>query len=206
MERVAAGLAGNEPVLLVGETGTGKTTLLSRVAEMVGVMDCLVPVFYVAHGPCAQAVALSLLQGPDPRQQVWYDFWLGSAESPDLGAEFKSSCGQSQESAAVHCRAGTQRQSFGVAAVHSFPQFPSKIWNVTRQTTLDSVQPLLTGSQPSILPVAYPQVGAKLVAFNLSQQTDSSDLLGGFKPVDVRDALLPLLAPFLALVQRTFSK
>ncbi|MEW5309894.1 MAG: hypothetical protein WDW38_001740 [Sanguina aurantia] len=85
MERVAAGLAGNErnePVLLVGETGTGKTTLLSRVAEMVG---------------------------------------------------------------------------------------------------------------------------AKLVAFNLSQQTDSSDLLGGFKPVDVRDALLPLLAPFLALVQRTFS-
>lgn len=50
------------------------------------------------------------------------------------------------------------------------------------------------------------QVGAKLVAFNLSQQTDSSDLLGGFKPVDVRDALLPLLAPFLALVQRTFSK
>lgn len=39
MERVAAGLAGNEPVLLVGETGTGKTTLLSRVAEMVSVLD-----------------------------------------------------------------------------------------------------------------------------------------------------------------------
>jgi hypothetical protein len=35
--------------------------------------------------------------------------------------------------------------------------------------------------------------GATLVAFNLSQQTDSSDLLGGFKPVDARDALLPLL-------------
>lgn len=29
---------------------------------------------------------------------------------------------------------------------------------------------------------------------NLSQQTDSSDLLGGFRPVQPRDALLPLLA------------
>ncbi len=38
------------------------------------------------------------------------------------------------------------------------------------------------------------QAGAKLVVLNLSQQTDSSDLLGGFRPVQPRDALLPLLA------------
>lgn len=49
-------------------------------------------------------------------------------------------------------------------------------------------------------------VGRPLVAFNMSQQTDSSDLLGGFKPVDARDALLPLLNPFLALVRRTWTK
>ncbi|KAG1662050.1 hypothetical protein FOA52_005297, partial [Chlamydomonas sp. UWO 241] len=48
--------------------------------------------------------------------------------------------------------------------------------------------------------------GATLVAFNLSQQTDSSDLLGGFKPVDARDALLPLLQPFNALVRKTYSR
>lgn len=35
MERVAAALAQNEPVLLVGETGTGKTTTLSHLANMV---------------------------------------------------------------------------------------------------------------------------------------------------------------------------
>ncbi|GFH33487.1 AAA domain-containing protein, partial [Haematococcus lacustris] len=39
-----------------------------------------------------------------------------------------------------------------------------------------------------------------------SQQTDSSDLLGGFKPVEPRDALLPLLAPFQDLIRRTWSK
>ena len=37
-------------------------------------------------------------------------------------------------------------------------------------------------------------MGAPLVVLNLSQQTDSSDLLGGFRPVQPRDALLPLLA------------
>ena len=50
------------------------------------------------------------------------------------------------------------------------------------------------------------QVGAKLVSFNLSQQTDSSDLLGGFKPVGAQEALLPLLNPFQTLVRATWTK
>jgi hypothetical protein len=36
MERCAAALAQREPVLLVGETGTGKTTTLSHLANLVG--------------------------------------------------------------------------------------------------------------------------------------------------------------------------
>jgi midasin len=35
MERAAAALAQREPVLLVGETGTGKTTTLSHLANLV---------------------------------------------------------------------------------------------------------------------------------------------------------------------------
>lgn len=50
------------------------------------------------------------------------------------------------------------------------------------------------------------QVGIKLVVLNLSQQTDSSDLVGGFKPVQPRDALLPLLDTFQGLVRYTWSK
>jgi midasin len=49
-------------------------------------------------------------------------------------------------------------------------------------------------------------VGAKLMAFNMSQQTDSSDLLGGYKPVGVGEALLPLLEPFGELLRRTWRR
>jgi len=50
------------------------------------------------------------------------------------------------------------------------------------------------------------QAGAKLVVLNLSQQTDSSDLLGGFRPVEARDALAPLLPAFADLVTRTWTR
>ena len=44
------------------------------------------------------------------------------------------------------------------------------------------------------------------MVLNLSQQTDSSDLVGGFKPVEPRDALLPLLDTFQRLVRITWSR
>ncbi len=40
MEAVAVATAQQEPVLLVGETGTGKTTLVQQIAEQV---CCLMP-------------------------------------------------------------------------------------------------------------------------------------------------------------------
>ena len=50
------------------------------------------------------------------------------------------------------------------------------------------------------------QVGASLVVLNLSQQTDSADLLGGFRPVQPAEAFRPLLARFAPLFAATFSK
>ena len=47
-------------------------------------------------------------------------------------------------------------------------------------------------------------VGAKLVVLNLSQQTDSSDLLGGFRPIQPAEAVAPLLERFADLVRRTW--
>ena len=49
-------------------------------------------------------------------------------------------------------------------------------------------------------------VGAKLMVLNLSQQTDSSDLLGGFKPISPKDVLLPLVHRVLDLMKRTWTK
>ena len=50
------------------------------------------------------------------------------------------------------------------------------------------------------------QVGAKMVVLNLSQQTDSSDLVGGFRPIHPADAVLGLLGDFTGLVQRTWRR
>lgn len=36
LERIACSVRYNEPVLLVGETGTGKTTLVQNMAMMLG--------------------------------------------------------------------------------------------------------------------------------------------------------------------------
>ncbi|KAJ3022651.1 AAA ATPase midasin, partial [Thoreauomyces humboldtii] len=44
-----------------------------------------------------------------------------------------------------------------------------------------------------------------LVVINMSQQSDSSDLLGGFKPVDVRVLAVSVLNEFEALFAQTFS-
>ena len=40
MEAVAVAAAQHEPVLLVGETGTGKTTLVQEIAQQVRAMGC----------------------------------------------------------------------------------------------------------------------------------------------------------------------
>ena len=50
------------------------------------------------------------------------------------------------------------------------------------------------------------QVNAKLVVVNLSQQTDSSDLIGGFRPLAPADAVNALLPAFIELVRRTWRR
>lgn len=48
-------------------------------------------------------------------------------------------------------------------------------------------------------------LGFNLTAINLSQQTESGDLLGGYKPVDVRSLAVPLKETFDELFGKTFS-
>lgn len=44
------------------------------------------------------------------------------------------------------------------------------------------------------------------MVLNLSQQTDSADLLGGFRPVQPAEAFRPLLERFYLLFTATFTK
>ncbi|KAF4163409.1 hypothetical protein CNMCM6936_000870 [Aspergillus lentulus] len=45
----------------------------------------------------------------------------------------------------------------------------------------------------------------KLTVVNLSQQSESTDLLGGFKPVNIRTMAVPMLDEFITLFELTFS-
>jgi midasin len=69
---------------------------------------------------------------------------------------------------------------------------------------------LLTGEtgtgKTSLVQHLASRVGAKMVVVNLNQQTDSSDLLGGFKPVEVRQLAQELLEELMALLPRVTSK
>jgi midasin len=48
-------------------------------------------------------------------------------------------------------------------------------------------------------------LGKKLVAFNLSQQSEAGDLLGGFKPVNARSLMIPLKEEFDDLFEESFG-
>jgi midasin len=73
------------------------------------------------------------------------------------------------------------------------------------------VEPLLlvgeTGTGKTAL-VQYlaRQVGAELTVLNLSNQSDSTDFIGGYKPVDEVQLCLPLAAAFTTLFARTFPQ
>ena len=49
-------------------------------------------------------------------------------------------------------------------------------------------------------------IGKKLHVFNMSQNTDSTDLMGGFKPIDIKLLLKPLYVDFLSLFNMLFDQ
>lgn len=76
---------------------------------------------------------------------------------------------------------------------------------VDRQEPLLLVGETGTGKTTTIQYLAE-QLGRKLIAFNLSQQSESGDLLGGYKPVNVRSLVIPLKDEFDDLFDTTFSR
>ena len=62
-----------------------------------------------------------------------------------------------------------------------------------------------TGKTAAVQQLAS-ELGKKLIVVNLSQQSGSGDLLGGFKPVSVRTLALPMKEEFDDLFESTFSR
>lgn len=62
-----------------------------------------------------------------------------------------------------------------------------------------------TGKTTAVQEIAR-VLNKKLHVFNLNQNTDSADLLGGFKPVDLKYILKPIYESFLHLFTTLFPK
>jgi midasin len=52
----------------------------------------------------------------------------------------------------------------------------------------------------------FMQVAQNLVVVNLSNQSDASDLLGGYRPIQASLALVPLAAQFDSLMRETWPQ
>lgn len=76
---------------------------------------------------------------------------------------------------------------------------------------ISNLEPLLlvgetgTGKTTSVTHLAA-LLRRPLVSLNLSTQTESSDLLGGFKPLDPKLPAAELMGSWLSLFERTFSR
>lgn len=62
-----------------------------------------------------------------------------------------------------------------------------------------------TGKTSVVQHLAW-QLGMPLIVLNMSQQTDSADFLGGYKPVEAQGVCIPLLETFNNLFRDTFPK
>lgn len=60
-----------------------------------------------------------------------------------------------------------------------------------------------TGKTTAVQEVAR-VIGKKLHVFNMNQNTDSADLMGGFKPVDLKYLLKPIYELFLSVFSSLF--
>ena len=76
---------------------------------------------------------------------------------------------------------------------------------VSMKETLLLVGETGTGKTTVVQNVAH-VIGKKLHVFNMSQNTDSTDLMGGFKPIDSKLLLKPLYISFLELFNTLFDQ
>ena len=62
------------------------------------------------------------------------------------------------------------------------------------------------GGKTSTVQYLANQCGCKLNVVNMSQQSDIADLLGGFKPIDIRESVRPVQDTFVELFIDTYSR
>ncbi|MCO5604407.1 hypothetical protein L7F22_058572 [Adiantum nelumboides] len=263
LERIAVCVQQQEPVLLVGETGTGKTTLVQHLADQVA-MPLIVMDFTMGAKPVGVAVDHALLtlsvsfqhstaQTSGGRSHIRYTFTPEtdsvyteeiysrlSTAGPGLSVEecttllVETLHGAASE-AYPHTQPDRRRHSGSMPQHSCFEDMVDQYATDTDFVDIFTrIRDVLDDGEPHEQPeveeneeiLNFEQIlahkdtknkvsnlgGINLVSVtfvivlkgNLSQQSDSTDLIGGFKPVEAQQVCLKLLERFKHLFCRTF--
>ncbi|KJE89993.1 midasin [Capsaspora owczarzaki ATCC 30864] len=102
------------------------------------------------------------------------------------------------------------QQTFYATSRFAFTRHALKLLESIASCVSANEPVLLSGEtgtgKTSVVQFLSEQLGQRLSVLNMSQQSDSSDLLGGFKPVDVHVLCAPLKEQFDLIFPQTFSR
>ncbi|CAG0920042.1 unnamed protein product [Notodromas monacha] len=188
LESVAACISRAEPVLLVGETGVGKTASVQFLARETGRRLTVVNINQ-------QSDAMDLLGGYKPLEfkhtvrpvREEFEELFYATFSGDKNANFLHYV------SAVYCLtkpAGRLLES--VAAC------------ISRAEPVLLVGETGVGKTASVQFLAR-ETGRRLTVVNINQQSDAMDLLGGYKPLEFKHTVRPVREEFEELFYATFS-
>jgi len=153
-----------------------------RIATIIDVQADKVEYMHLRHKPDLKPQGGSLQVG-----RIYLDELDGSRVAAKL-------CGKSGEQPAIFCGTVRAMQTMEAVAAAVHHCEPALLTGETGTGKTSLVQHLAS------------RVGAHMVVVNLNQQSDSGDLLGGFKPVEVRQLAQELMDDLMELLPRVTSK
>ncbi|EME84614.1 uncharacterized protein MYCFIDRAFT_113897, partial [Pseudocercospora fijiensis CIRAD86] len=178
-------------------TSRSSITSTEMDAIFLEAIDCFAGA--LPDGPMRSSIASAIAEELhiDPQRR---DFLLHSREVPYKVDQDKITIGRY-----------SLPRSRSTKAIGSFSTNPHTTRMLERVTAaVANIEPLLLVGETGVGKTTAVQhlanhLGKKLVPFNLSQQSEAGDLLGGFKPVNARTLMVPLKDRFDELFAQSFS-
>lgn len=194
----------------VGVGGSGYLTDALREAILREGMDCLCNML---PDPADRAAVAGRLAGMLDVSHERVEYMLSrhkpevklQAGTLQVGRIYLDELDGSRVAAKLHGRKGAQERAVFCGTVHALQTLEAVAAAIHHREPV-----LLTGEtgtgKTSLVQHLASLVGAEMVVVNLNQQSDAGDLLGGFKPVEVRQLAQELMDDLMELLPKVISK
>jgi len=182
----------------------GKHETITREQEdqiFLAAVDCFVGFLPFCETFELYTECLARNLGIDPQRR---DFLLYDRTVPHERDEHHVKCGAYRFERRIKARNLSARAQMYSINRHTSRQLERLAAAVQNKEPLLLIGETGTGKTTTIQYLAD-SLGKRLVPFNLSQQSESGDLLGGFKPVNSRTIMIPLQNDFVHLWESSFT-